>query len=162
LQPGDEVVRRYKQAARRLAFEARDGTRYFAGITNRCGNRHDRKGRSGSPEGLQIIRSAAGCGAGIEECGDTGNGRCCKLKWRRPSIPYIRPKRSVRPKRSAIRTDQHGFAADRELAHKLRNKVARTLQLSRRRNVSPVDKKLFVRLSQEIRLMAAALLPVSI
>jgi hypothetical protein len=80
-----------------------------------------------------------------------------QIKVAQVILPYIRPKRSVRPKRSAIGTDQHGFAVDRELARKLRNKVARTLQLSRRRNLSPAGKKLFVRLSQEIRLMAAAL-----
>jgi hypothetical protein len=80
-----------------------------------------------------------------------------QIKVAQAILPYIRPKRSVRPKRSAIGADQHGFAADRELARKLRNKVAQILQLRRRRNRSPADKKLFVRLSQEIKLMAAAL-----
>jgi len=80
-----------------------------------------------------------------------------QIKVAQAILPYIRPKRSVRPKRSAIGADQHGFAADRELARKLRNKVAQILQLRRRRNLSPADKKLFVRLSQEIKLMAAAL-----
>jgi hypothetical protein len=80
-----------------------------------------------------------------------------QIKVAQAILPYIRPKRSVRPKRSAIGADQYGFAADRELARKLRNKVARILQLSRRQNLSPADKKLFVRLSQEIKLMAAAL-----
>jgi hypothetical protein len=80
-----------------------------------------------------------------------------QIKVAQTILPYIRPKRSVRPKRSAIGADHHGFAVDRELACKLRNKVARILQLRRRQNLSPADKKLFVRLSQEIKLMAAAL-----
>jgi hypothetical protein len=35
-----------------------------------------------------------------------------QIKVAQAILPYIRPKRSVRPERSAIRTDQHCFAAD--------------------------------------------------
>src|SRR4029077_19474914 len=50
-----------------------------------------------------------------------------QIKVAQAIIPYIRPKRSVRPKRPAVVTDRHGFAVDRELAHKLRNKVGATI-----------------------------------
>jgi hypothetical protein len=69
--------------------------------------------------------------------------------------PYIRPQRSVRPKRPAIVADRHGFAVDRELARRLRNKVARISQLKWRRN--PADQKLIVRLNLEMDQMTAAL-----
>ena len=78
-----------------------------------------------------------------------------QIKVAQAIIPYIRPKRSVRPKRPAVVTDRHGFAVDRELARKLRNKVARLLPLKRRRN--PADQKLIVRLNLEVVQMAAAL-----
>jgi hypothetical protein len=71
-----------------------------------------------------------------------------QIKVAQAIIPYIRPKRSVRPKRPAVVTDRHGFAVDRELARKLRNKVARLLPLKRRRN--PADQELIVRLNLEL------------
>jgi hypothetical protein len=70
-------------------------------------------------------------------------------------IPYIRPKRSLRPKRPAVVSDRHGFAVDRELARKLRNKVARLSPLKRRRN--PADQKLIMRLNLELVQITAAL-----
>jgi hypothetical protein len=78
-----------------------------------------------------------------------------QIKVAQAIIPYIRQKRSVRPKRPAVVTDRHGFAVDRELARKLRNKVARLLPLKRRRN--PADQKLIVRLTLEVVQMTAAL-----
>jgi hypothetical protein len=78
-----------------------------------------------------------------------------QIKVAQAILPYIRPKRSVRPKRPAIVADRHGFAVDRELARKLRNKVARISKLKRRRN--PSDQKLIARLNLEVDQMTAAL-----
>jgi hypothetical protein len=72
-------------------------------------------------------------------------------------LPYIRPKRSVRPKRPAIVADRHGFAVDRELARRLRNKVTRISQLKRRRNRA--DQKLIVRPNLEMDQMTALQCP---
>src|SRR5262249_360857 len=52
-----------------------------------------------------------------------------QIKVAQAIIPYIRPKRSVRPKRPAVVADQYGFAVDRELARKLRNKRMRITTL---------------------------------
>ena len=78
-----------------------------------------------------------------------------QIKVAQAIIPYIRPKRSLRPKRPAVVTDRHGFAVDRELARKLRNKVARLSPLKRRRN--PADQKLIMRLNLELVQITAAL-----
>jgi hypothetical protein len=78
-----------------------------------------------------------------------------QIKVAQAIIPYIRPKRSVRPKRSAIVADRHDFAVDREVARKLRNKVVRLGTLKRGRN--PANKELIARLSRELLQMTAAL-----
>ena len=78
-----------------------------------------------------------------------------QIKVAQAIIPYIRPKRSVRPKRPAVVADRHGFAVDREVARKLRNKVVRLAALKRRRN--PADQELIARLSRELVQMTAAL-----
>jgi hypothetical protein len=57
-----------------------------------------------------------------------------QIKVAQAIIPYIRPKRSVRPKRPAVIAERHGFAVDREFARKLRNKLTRISALKRRRN----------------------------
>jgi hypothetical protein len=41
-----------------------------------------------------------------------------QIKVAQAIIPYVQPKRSVRPKRPAIVSDRYGFAVDRELARK--------------------------------------------
>jgi hypothetical protein len=74
-----------------------------------------------------------------------------QIKVAQAILPYIRPKRSIRP----IVADRHGFTVDRELARRLRNKVARISQLKRRRN--PADQKLIVQLNLEMDQMTAAL-----
>jgi hypothetical protein len=73
-----------------------------------------------------------------------------QIKVAQAILPYIRPKRSVRP----IVADRHGFAVDRELARRLRNKVTRISQLKRRRNRA--DQKLIVRPNLEMDQMTAA------
>ena len=78
-----------------------------------------------------------------------------QIKVAQAIIPYIRPKRSVRPKRPAVVADRYGFAVDREFARKLRNKLTRISALKRRRN--PADRELIARLSVELRQMTAAL-----
>jgi hypothetical protein len=78
-----------------------------------------------------------------------------QIKVAQAIIPYIRPKRSVRSKRPAVVADRYGFAVDRELARKLRNKLTRILALKRRR--SPADRELISRLSPQLRQMTAAL-----
>ena len=78
-----------------------------------------------------------------------------QIKVAQAIIPYIRPKRSVRPKRPAVVADRHGFAVDREFARKLRNKLTRISALKRRRN--PADQELIARLSRELVQMTAAL-----
>jgi hypothetical protein len=78
-----------------------------------------------------------------------------QIKVAQAIIPYIRPKRSVRPKRPAVVADRYGFSVDREVARKLRNKVLRLVLLKRRRN--PADQELIARLSRELVQMTAAL-----
>jgi hypothetical protein len=78
-----------------------------------------------------------------------------QIKVAQAIIPYIRPKRSVRPKRPAVVADRYGFAVDRELARKLRNKLTRISALKPRRNAA--DQELIARLSVELRQMTAAL-----
>jgi hypothetical protein len=78
-----------------------------------------------------------------------------QIKVAQAIIPYIRPKRSVRPKKPAVVADRYGFAVDREVARKLRNKVLRLVLLKRRRN--PADQELIARLSRELVQMTAAL-----
>jgi hypothetical protein len=79
-----------------------------------------------------------------------------QIKVAQVIISYIRPRRSVRPKRPAVVADRHGFTVDREVARKLRNnKVVRLVPLKRRRN--PTDQELIARLSREFVQMTAAL-----
>jgi len=78
-----------------------------------------------------------------------------QIKVAQTIIPYIRPKRSVRPKGSTVVADRHDFAVDREVARKLRNKVVRLGTLKRRRD--PADQELIARLIQELVKMTAAL-----
>jgi hypothetical protein len=86
---------------------------------------------------------------------DAKTAAALQIKVAQAIIPYIRPKRSVRPKRPAVIADRHGFTVDREVARKLRNKVVRLVPLKRRRN--PADKELIARLSREFIQMTAAL-----
>jgi hypothetical protein len=78
-----------------------------------------------------------------------------QIKVAQAIIPYIRPKRSVRPKKPAVVADRHGFPVDREFARKLRNKLTRVSALKRRRD--PADQELIARLSRELVQMTAAL-----
>ena len=78
-----------------------------------------------------------------------------QIKVAQAIIPYIRPKRSVRPQKPAVVADRHGFVVDREFARKLRNKLTRLSALKRRRD--PVDQELIARLSRELVQVTAAL-----
>jgi hypothetical protein len=61
---------------------------------------------------------------------DAKTAAALQIKVAQAIIPYIRPKRSVRPKRPAVIADRHGFTVDREVARKLRNKVVRLVPTS--------------------------------
>jgi hypothetical protein len=81
-----------------------------------------------------------------------------KVKVASATLPYTHPKQSKSAQPTVV-VDRYGFAADRALAAKLRNEIARLSVLKKRRNPTAKDRKAIQKLKNrcEVRNSAVSL-----